>query len=140
MKVGYFMKRSFSIALALFLLCSSLVVFARASDQISSYGVGCVAEGNGKIRVNANVSGTHLNMLEIGFPDIILFERNGNDWDPVVIKTGLYNPNAPAGSYNYSFTYQGTAGKTYYAAGAFFARDVEGEDSRRENSFNLTAT
>ncbi|MDR1668671.1 MAG: hypothetical protein LBR76_01770 [Oscillospiraceae bacterium] len=136
------MKKAISFVLALLLLSTSFITFARASNQISSYGVGVVAEGNGKIKVNATIWGTHFNMIEIGFPDIILYERNSNDdgWNSVALKSGKYNPNTPAGSYNYSFTYQGTAGKKYYAAAAFFAKDAEGETSRRANSFVETAT
>jgi hypothetical protein len=71
---------------------------------------------------------------------MILYELNNNEWEAVSVKAGKYNPDTPAGSYNYSFTYQGTAGKTYYAYSSFYAKDAEGETTRDATSFNVKAT
>ncbi len=134
------MKRAVSILLTVILLTASLTVFARASNQISSYSITLEAKGNGVIEVKANVAGTSFNMIEIGFSAIMLYEEDGNDWDLVKFKTGLYNPVSPSGSYSYSFTYEGTAGKEYYARVSYYARDSEGQTSRHENSHIVTAT
>lgn len=134
------MKKVISVILVIVLLSTSLSAFARASYYISAYGVGCVAQGNGDIKVTASITGTHRTMTKIGFPTIILHEMNDDDeWIEVDMKAGQYNPNVPAGSHTYTFIYQGTAGKKYYAYSSFFAKNADGDDWREANSFTATA-
>ena len=139
------MKRAVSMILAIVLLVPVFVIPAsaeRASDQIAGYSIGIVPRGSGRVEVTVNVDGTHRQMTRIGFPTISLYERN-NSSSPWTIKhvTGPhYNPNVPAGSHTYTFTYQGVAGRQYYAWAQFFARDNLGSDTRSASSPTITAT
>ena len=139
------MKRAVSIILAVVILSSVLsvpVIAERASDQIASYSVGIVPRGNGKVEVTVNIGGTHRQMTRIGFPSILLYERNNSSspWVTKYVTGPHYNPTVPAGSHTYTFTYQGVAGRQYYAHATFFARDNLGSDSRQASSPFITAT
>jgi hypothetical protein len=153
------MKRTISIFLAVMLLTFALSLPAvasvsndsigigddnsiNASHQIASYSIGIVPRGGGRVEVTANIVGTHRQMTRIGFPSIILYERpnSSSSWIGVSSHSGIYNPNVPAGSHTFTFTYQGVIGRQYYARAQFFAQDAQGSDSRSANSPTITAT
>jgi hypothetical protein len=135
------MKKVLSLTVAfLLLLSAALPAFAHASDQISSYSITIVPRGSGRVEVTVNVIGTHRQMTRIGFPGIILYERIGGSWSSVAIHSAKYNPTVPAGSHSFVFTYQGVAGRQYYAYSSFFARDTHGSDTREADSPMITAT
>lgn len=132
------MKKAISIILALLMLTSSMSVFARASDYIDSYSVYVEPQGGGVVKVTAEIEGTHSKMTKIGFPTIVLFELNGSTWKSVKVVNSQYT--SSKGSYSYSFTYQGTAGKHYYAGASFYAEDSTGHDLRDVDSLSVKAT
>lgn len=134
------MKRILPVALALILFSACLSAFARASDQLDTYSVTVSPQGGGVVKVKVYVKGTHWNMTKIGFPTTVLYEYNNGQWEDVDFVSLKFNPNVPAGSYEYSFTYQGTAGKSYYAYSSFLAEDDEGSDSRTLSSKSEKAT
>ena len=134
------MKKTIALALVVLILCPNIFAFARASDYLDSYSIGISAQGGGVVKVTANVEGTHNKMTKIGFPTIVLYELNGSTWTPVKVVNSQYNPATLSGSYQYSFTYQGTAGKTYYAYSSFLAQDSTGSDSRSTDSLSIKAT
>ena len=137
------MKKVISVTLVIALLLTvlSLPATARASTHIASYSIDIFPRGNGRVEVIVSVIGTHRNMTRIGFPSIALFEstNNGSTWTPVR-STGSWNPNTPAGSHTHTFTYQGVAGRWYYASASFWAQDTQGHDSKSANSRIITAT
>lgn len=134
------MKRILPVALALILFSACLSAFGRASEQLDTYSVTVSPQGGGVVKVKVYVKGTHWNMTKIGFPTTVLYEYNNGQWEDVKSVSLKYNPNVPAGSYEYSFTYQGTAGRNYYASSSFFAQDSEGSDSRTLSSNSVKAT
>jgi hypothetical protein len=134
------MKKAVTLVLALLILTTPLLAFARASKYINSYSINISAQGNGAVKVSVNIDGTHPRMTKIGFPAISLYELNGSTWTLVHTESSKYNPNATAGSHSYSFTYQGTAGKQYYAKGSFLAEDSTGRDSKDADSPTVKAT
>lgn len=132
------MKRTLALALAVVMLCTNMYAFARASDYISSYSVYVEPQSSGIVCVTAEVKGTHPKMTKIGFPIISLYELNGSTWKLVKVVDSQYTTNK--GSYSYSFTYQGTAGKHYYAGASFYAEDTTGHDTREVDSLSVKAT
>lgn len=132
------MKKTVALTLVVLVLCSNLFAFARASDYLDSYSIGVIPQGGGVIKVVADVEGTHNKMTKIGFPTISLYELNGSTWTPVAVVNSQYIANA--GSHQYSFTYKGTVGKTYYAGASFFAQDPTGSDLKNANSLSEKAT
>jgi hypothetical protein len=143
------MKRSLSVFLAVVLLTAALSVptvaydnSIDASHQISGYSIGIVPRGSGRVEVTVNITGTHRQMTTIGFPSITIYERaNSNSpWQIVRTSGPHYNPNVPAGSHSHVVTYQGVAGRQYYAHATFLARDAQGSDSRQATSPWITAT
>lgn len=131
-------RRLWAIALAILIIASCLTAFARASDQLASYNVTVSAQGSGKVRVSASVGGTHSSMIEIGFPTIALYEKNGSgNWTCVEVINSEYNYSA--GSHGYRFTYQGVAGRQYYAYASYYAKDSVGADARNSTSITITA-
>lgn len=132
------MKKTTAILLALVLLSANLSAFARASDYIATYSVYVEPQGGGVVKVTAEVQGTHSKMTKIGFPTISLYELNGSDWKLVKVVNSQYVSNK--GSHSYSFTYQGTAGKHYYAGASFYSEDATGRDTRDTDSLSVKAT
>jgi hypothetical protein len=142
------MKRTISILLVITLLIPVLSIPAiayytiDASHQISGYSITIVPRGSGRVEVTVNITGTHPQMTRIGFPSIALYERNNNSsaWR-VVHSTGPHwNPRVPAGSHTHTFTFQGVAGRQYYAFSQFFAQDAQGSDTRSASSPIITAS
>jgi hypothetical protein len=136
-------KKIISVVLAVVLLLSfNLTAFARASNQLSSYTISITPLGNGQIRVALSVFGTHNQMSIVGFPSVAVYERNNSSssWGMKHSSGPHYNPNTSAGSHVYAFIYQGVAGRQYYAASSFLAKDAQGSDSRSANSPWVTAS
>jgi hypothetical protein len=132
------MKKLISIVLVVLLLSTYTTAIARASDQLASYSITVTPMGSGTVRVTATVSGTHPNMLKIGFPEVVLFELQNGSWKEVDNRSGVYRYSG--GSNSCQFDYQGTAGKHYYAYSDFYAKDAQGEDQRSANSVSKQAT
>ena len=142
------MKRVISILLAVMILAPVLYVPALAYDnsidashQISGYSITITPRGSGRVEVTVNVTGTHRQMTRIGFPAIALHERNNSSSSWVTVRSSgpHWNPNVPAGSHTHTFTFQGVAGRQYYAYSTFFAQDAQGSDTRAANSPTITA-
>jgi hypothetical protein len=138
------MKRAVSILLAVVLLTAifSIPASARASHQIAGFSITITPMGSGNVRVVTSVSGTHNQMTTIGMPAITIYERNNSSsaWR-IVHSTGPhYNPNTTAGSHSHAVTFQGVAGRQYYAHAGFFAQDSQGSDSRSASSPIITAS
>ncbi|MCL2030266.1 MAG: hypothetical protein FWG93_01845 [Oscillospiraceae bacterium] len=134
------MKRTLAFVLVILLLAANMSAFARTSLYIGSHSAGVSPQGGGVVKVSVFVAGTHPRMTKIGFPMVSLYELNGSTWTLVAVQTSQYNPNATAGSHSYSFTYQGTAGKSYYASASFYAQDTTGSDTKNASSPTVTAT
>jgi hypothetical protein len=111
-----------------------------ASHQISTYSITFVPRGSGRVEVTVNIGGTHRQMTKIGFPSIAIFEQNNAQWRAVHSTGPHWNPNVPAGSHTHTFTFQGVAGRRYYASSSFQAQDAQGIDTRSANSPTITAT
>ena len=136
---------SVSVFLAVLFLASALAAPAiaeEASDQLAGYSVTITAMGSGNVRVVVSVFGTHNQMTKIGFPSVILYEstNNGTTWRGVEAHSGKYNPNVPAGSYSFTFTYKGVAGRKYSAYSSFYAQDSLGNDTKSADSPVITAS
>lgn len=132
------MKKIIALALALLMLTTNLSVFARASEYIDAYSIGVSLQGSGSVKVSVTIEGTHSKMTKIGFPTISLYEWTGSEWKLVKVVNSQYTSNK--GSHSYSFTYQGTAGKHYYAGASFYAEDSTGHDLRDADSLSVKAT
>ena len=121
-------------------LCLSLftpIAHARASNYIFSYGASMVADGNGKVSVWFDITGTGT-MDEIGSTTIIVYE-NG-----VAVKTFSYSTTPSMMTYNKhihgsSVTYQGVAGRSYYALVIFWAAKQGAGDNRSMTTATITA-
>jgi hypothetical protein len=135
-------KRSLQVALLLLTVLLFLGLFpsiaqAHASIYISAFAASIRADGNGKVSVLYDITGTGI-MEEIGSTTITVYE-NGN-----VIKTYQYTTTPSMMAYNTSchggsVTYSGTAGKSYYATVAFWAGKQGGGDARTKTTLTVTA-
>jgi hypothetical protein len=143
------MKKTVSIFLVITLLASILYVPAiaydnsiDASNQIASYSLTITPRGSGRVEVTVNIVGTHRQMTRIGFPTVTIYERanSGSPWQIVRVTGPHYNPNVPAGSHSHVVTYQGVAGRQYYAWAQFLAQDTQGTDTRSASSPMITAS
>lgn len=132
------MKKVVALTFAVILFSLNLFAFARASDYIDSYSIGISPQGGGVVKVSVSIQGTHPNMTKIGFPTISLYEWTGSEWKIVKVVNSQYT--SSKGSHNYSFEYQGTAGKHYYSRASFYAEDTTGFDKREADSLSVKAT
>ena len=132
--------RLFSFFLVI-LLCSGLFISiaqARASDYILSYTATVQAAGSGKVNVNFSIIGLS-KMDQIGAMTIVLYE-NGT-----AVKTFQYTSTPSMMAYNTvqhnnSVTYNGVAGRSYYAIVTFWAGKQGGGDSRTKTTSTVIAT
>ena len=136
-------KKIYRIALLILAvsLCLSLfapVAHARASKYILLYGASVVADGNGKVSVWYDITGTGT-MDQIGSTSIVIYE-NGSS-----VKT-FYSSTTPSMMttnklyHGGSVTYSGVAGKTYYAIVYFWAGKNGDGDSRSKTTTAIVAT
>lgn len=131
-----------SLFLAVLLLTSNLSVFARASDYIDSVIITPYAQGGGVVKFTLNIGGTHNNMTKIGFQSVTLYERadSSSSWKSAASYYNRYNPNATAGGHTFTCTYDGVAGRQYYAEYSAYAQDAKGSDTKSGSSNVVTAT
>lgn len=106
---------------------------ARSSNYLDGYGIVLTPQSGGKIVITADVDGIR-NMTQIGASTIFLYESaNGTDFTR--IKTYDYEENPimmGSGRHFYKdvATYNGVAGRYYYAIGYCYAGDETGHDEK----------
>lgn len=129
------MKKRICILTALLLLLSAMTfsVSARASNQLSSYSIAIGSSGTTLI-VTSQVTGTHSNLTKIGFPSVIIYEKNPttSKWVTVYTAPGSYKYNA--GTHQYVVTYTGISGRQYYATANVYGSDSDGYTERSMDS------
>ena len=128
-----------SLILVVFLTFSLLapVAQARASLYIFSYSATIHTEGNGKVSVWFDITGTGT-MEEIGAKTVTIYENNKS----VFTYSFLADPSMM--SYNKAFhcssvTYSGVAGRSYYAVVSFWAAKQGGGDGRSVTTSSIIA-
>ena len=110
------MKRAFSIALVITLLCSCLfstaLAEARASNYFSSYGTSMSAPGNGIIAITFKAVGTDIcNQIGVANYQVFRVEDNGNLTAVSGALSGQTGSNVV--SYCFGRYFQGVPGETY---------------------------
>jgi hypothetical protein len=121
-------KKLTAILFALLIVSTSFTAFARASDQIDSYGISLFDLGNGSIRLTASINGTRSDMMQIGFPVIVLYEEIDGQWSEAVTIYSEYNYNS--GAHRYQFEHNVDPNNRYQAYASFFAMNSKGSDIR----------
>lgn len=113
------------------LLCVS--ASARSSNYLDLYGVVLTPKGGGKIVITIDLDGLRT-MTQIGATTIFLYEST-NSTGFTRIKTYNYEdyPTMMGSGKHFcgdAITYQGVAGRYYYAIGYCYAGDSTGHDER----------
>ena len=110
----------------------------RASNQITSYSTDVFASGDGKLAIQASITGTGV-MNNIGIEEIKIYTRYGygNNWtlhDTIPQNSdGMYMTNTF--KYANTISYLGTAGTYYKVVVTVFAENANGSDSRTETHY-----
>ena len=129
---------SLILAVVLFLSLFSPIAQARASDYIFSYAASMNPDGNGKVSVWFDITGTGM-MEEIGSTTITIYEDNS------LVKTYNFSTTPSMMAYNKgihgsSVSYYGVPGKSYYANVTFWAAKQGGGDNRFKSTTTIVAT
>lgn len=106
---------------------------ARSSNYLDAYGVVLTPQSGGKIAITVDVDGVR-GMTQIGATTVYLYEStNGTDFTriktydyekyPIMMGSGLHFLEDIA-------TYNGVAGRYYYAIGYCYAGDETGHDEK----------
>lgn len=124
-----------SFLLLIFLSASLLCVgaSARSSNYLDAYRVVLTPQSNGKIVITVDVDGIG-SMTQIGATTIFLYEStNGSDFTriktynyeeyPLMMGSGIHH-------YKDAATYNGIAGRSYYAIGYCYAGNETGHDEK----------
>ncbi|MDR1737098.1 MAG: hypothetical protein LBR85_09575 [Oscillospiraceae bacterium] len=136
------MKRAVSLILAVLFLTSGTAALARASHQIADARVDCIPQGGGVIDAFAFINGTTPWCTHIGIMSVILYEWDvqTSTWKSVASATDQYSTEQYDGRHSYALTYQGVAGRNYYAYAKFIAEDAYGSDTKSFTSGTVRAT
>lgn len=136
------------------LLCAMLVILSlpgvafaaevnpRASYYFSCTDVRAYAEPGSKILIEIDVDATHT-MQEVGASYVYIYERQSDgSYDVVYTYTKEAYPSLIWRNSSCAYvdvTYQGTAGKKYYALVGCYARDSSGAETRYYETYVVTA-
>ena len=123
-----------AVILAFILAVSPLAsaLETRASEYISCYSAGMLAEGNGKLRISFSITGTGGDMDKIGVSSITILKEDGTYVDSFGYREEGYE-NLMAYDTWYmdsSIIFQGVPGVKYYARVLFYVVRGEGSDAR----------
>lgn len=123
-----------AVILAFILAVSPLAsaLETRASEYISCYSAGMLAEGNGKLRISFSITGTGGDMDKIGASSITIYKEDGTYVDMFGYREEGYE-NLMAYDTWYmdsSIIFQGVPGVKYYALVTFYVVRGEGSDFR----------
>jgi len=116
---------------------SAPIAQARASNYIAAYGAYMNADGSGKVSVWYDVTGTGM-MEEIGSTSIVIYE-NGS-----IVKT-FYSSSTPSmmtknkAIHGGSVSYNGVAGRSYYAIVYVWAAKLGDGDTRSKTTASIIA-
>lgn len=142
-------KRITSLICALLMLVSvpglASASAPRASDYFSCTDVRAYAESGGKILIEFDINATHT-MLEVGAKRVYIYEQQSDgsyvnvytfNSESAYFYSAMIDTNSAFGEGD--LTYQGTAGKNYYATCALYARDSTGSQTLYQNTNVVTA-
>jgi len=141
------LKKTVVLVLVVMMCMSTFVLIAqaRASLYISSFGAAATAVGGGNVNVGYTITGTGV-MDDIGSTEVHIFERlpNSSTWNFVRVYRYSQSGNghmlgSNKHTHSSSITYQGTAGRQYYAIVYFWAGKNNAGDSRTSTTSVVTA-